>query len=112
MVIESTTNKDVPKTNGVSNGLLVDYEDHAALYGWPTTNENGYTINEVPSGTGRKLKIICVGAGASGINLVKFVEDQLKDVEVVAYDKNKGIGGTWFENRYPCVLTTRLLLVA
>jgi NADH dehydrogenase FAD-containing subunit len=74
-----------------------------ALYRWPTTNERGYSIAEEPSGPTKALKIIAVGAGASGINLAKFTQDQLKNVELVIYEKNHDVGGTWFENKYPYV---------
>ena len=72
-----------------------------ALYNWPVTNEAGYTINEGPSGTGRRIKVVCAGAGASGINLAKFAQDRLKNADLVVYEKNKDVGGTWLENRYP-----------
>lgn len=60
--------------------------------------------------------MICIGAGASGINLacelsnVCFLRDadpsicrykvktHLRDVEFVAYEKNPDIGGTWSVN--------------
>lgn len=74
--------------------------DRPSVYGWPNS-ENGYTIKEQPSGTTRRMKIIVIGAGASGINFAKFQQDKLKDVETVIYEKNPDVGGTWFENRYP-----------
>lgn len=58
------------------------------------------TLNQ-PLGTRRQLKVICIGAGASGINLAYKVKTHLRDVEFVAYEKNPDIGGTWYENRYP-----------
>ncbi|OQV00818.1 hypothetical protein CLAIMM_06266 [Cladophialophora immunda] len=73
----------------------------ATKYGWKNTNDAGYTINEVPSGILRPVKIICLGAGASGINLAKLVQDQMQNVELQIYDKNADVGGTWLENRYP-----------
>lgn len=63
-------------------------QDRPKAYGWQTTNERGYTINENPSGNGRRLRVIGVGAGASGINLAKAIRDDLTDVDVVVYDKN------------------------
>lgn len=86
-----------------ANGINVPPKYMPALYNWPTTDKNGYKINEVPSGTRRKLRIICVGAGASGINLAKFAQDHLKDIELVIYEKNPDVSGTWFENKYPYV---------
>lgn len=74
--------------------------ERPAQYGWQTTNERGYTINERPAGPTQPIKVICVGAGASGINLAKFIQD-LKNVDLVIYEKNADVAGTWLENRYP-----------
>lgn len=58
-------------------------------------------IRESPMGTRRKLKIIFMGMGCSGINFAHHLRQQMQDVELVIYEKNKDIGGTWLENRYP-----------
>lgn len=97
MAVQLVQESDIPKADGIE----LPPAELPALYNWPTTNEQGYKINEIPSGTRRKLRIICVGAGASGINLAKFAQDQLQNVELVIYDKNKDVAGTWFENKYP-----------
>lgn len=68
------------------------------LFGWPSTNERGYQINEQPMGTKRPMKIMVLGAGASGINFLKTAKDALEQVELVCYEKNGDIGGTWLEN--------------
>ncbi|OAP58404.1 hypothetical protein AYL99_07494 [Fonsecaea erecta] len=94
MVISHGSSEARPTSVDSTNNL-------AAKYGWKNTNEAGYTINEVPSGTLRSVKIICLGAGASGINLAKLVQDQMQNVELQIYDKNADVGGTWLENRYP-----------
>ncbi|KAJ3549988.1 hypothetical protein NM208_g224 [Fusarium decemcellulare] len=60
-----------------------------------------YQILEKPSRLGRKLRIICLGAGASAINLAHEVDISPLDLELVCYEKNPSIGGTWYENRYP-----------
>ncbi|GKT83440.1 phenylacetone monooxygenase [Colletotrichum tofieldiae] len=62
-----------------------------------------YTIREAPFGTPRPIRIIGVGAGASGINLIRTLRNTLgaSTYEVVVYEKNADVGGTWFENRYP-----------
>lgn len=60
-----------------------------------------YEFPNTPFGSRRALKVICIGAGATGIDFVKQVTTQLKDVEIVVYEKNSDVGGTWLENRYP-----------
>ncbi|KAL2013171.1 hypothetical protein VTN00DRAFT_696 [Thermoascus crustaceus] len=54
-----------------------------------------------PIGTIRPVRIICIGAGASGINLAYQVQRHMKKTDLVIYEKNPAIGGTWYENRYP-----------
>ena len=49
----------------------------------------------------RPLRVIVVGAGVSGILAGIRFPQRVKDVELVIYDKNEEIGGTWFENKYP-----------
>ena len=54
--------------------------------------------------TPRKLRVICVGAGFSGLSLaykVKHEKDFKDYVDFKIYDKNGGVGGTWRENRFP-----------
>lgn len=60
----------------------------------------GYRISEASLGQPRHIRIVGVGAGASGINLAKQLDSQTQNVEYVIYEKNAEIGGTWFENKY------------
>ncbi|KAG4410692.1 hypothetical protein IFR04_016175 [Cadophora malorum] len=52
---------------------------------------------------GRKVKVIVVGAGVGGILCGIRLPQHLPAAELVIYEKNKDIGGTWYENRYPGV---------
>jgi cation diffusion facilitator CzcD-associated flavoprotein CzcO len=49
----------------------------------------------------KKLKIIHVGAGASGLLTAYKARKWLTNYELICYEKNPTIGGTWYENRYP-----------
>lgn len=60
-----------------------------------------YQVLEKPSRSGRKLRIICLGAGASALNLAHEVDISPLDLELICYEKNPSIGGTWYENKYP-----------
>ncbi len=66
---------------------------------WPEQNVRGYKILEQPFGTMRPMRVIFVGAGASGICFAKFAEDLLTNISIQIYEKNTDIGGTWLENR-------------
>lgn len=61
-----------------------------------------YVVSEAPLHAGRTVRVICIGAGASGLLLaykIKYNFNQ-SDVQVQIYEKNKDLGGTWLENRY------------
>ena len=49
----------------------------------------------------RKLKVVCIGAGASGLMVAYKLQKHFSDFELAIYEKNPDISGTWFENRYP-----------
>jgi len=60
-----------------------------------------FQIQEQPVHTRRKLRLVIIGAGAAGLLVAYQAARQLKDVTFVVYEKNDGVGGTWYENRYP-----------
>ncbi|KAI9875860.1 MAG: hypothetical protein M1823_007383, partial [Watsoniomyces obsoletus] len=49
----------------------------------------------------RKIKVLSIGAGVTGIMNAYHIQQRLQNVEHVIYEKNEEIGGTWLENRYP-----------
>ncbi|KAH9479351.1 Putative sterigmatocystin biosynthesis monooxygenase stcW [Psilocybe cubensis] len=49
----------------------------------------------------RRLKVICIGAGASGLLLAYKLQRSFRNFELVIYEKNDDISGTWHENKYP-----------
>ena len=49
----------------------------------------------------RPMKVIVVGAGISGILAAIRFPRRIAKLDLVVYDKNPEIGGTWYENRYP-----------
>ncbi|KAL1847784.1 hypothetical protein Plec18167_002516 [Paecilomyces lecythidis] len=60
-----------------------------------------YSILEKPLGTPRHIRIVGIGAGASGLNMIRTLRKKLTHYEFLIYEKNPQVGGTWFENRYP-----------
>ncbi|EXJ60491.1 hypothetical protein A1O7_04644 [Cladophialophora yegresii CBS 114405] len=64
---------------------------------------NGVSLS-APILTRRKLKIVCIGAGFSGLTLAHKIQHECKLEDVIdlqIYEKNADIGGTWYENTYP-----------
>ncbi|KAF2825070.1 FAD/NAD(P)-binding domain-containing protein [Ophiobolus disseminans] len=58
-------------------------------------------INVMQDPSSRKLKILTIGAGLSGIQMAYQIQKHCENVDHVIYEKNADIGGTWLENRYP-----------
>ncbi|KAL3446534.1 monooxygenase [Aspergillus insuetus] len=49
----------------------------------------------------RHVKVICVGAGASGLCLAYKLQKSFENFDLTIYEKNPSVSGTWYENRYP-----------
>ncbi|KAH9841071.1 FAD/NAD-binding domain-containing protein [Rhodofomes roseus] len=49
----------------------------------------------------RQIKVVCVGAGFSGILAAIRFPQKVPNVDLTIYERNNGIGGTWFTNRFP-----------
>ncbi|TPX37965.1 hypothetical protein SmJEL517_g00273 [Synchytrium microbalum] len=49
----------------------------------------------------KHVRVICIGAGCSGIYMSYAIPRKLKNVSLKVYEKNADLGGTWLENRYP-----------
>jgi hypothetical protein len=66
-------------------------------------NDLAYALSKVPLRSARPLKIIVAGAGISGLSFAHEVQTGrvLKNINLTVYEKNAGVGGTWYENRYP-----------
>ncbi|KAF9889894.1 hypothetical protein FE257_006766 [Aspergillus nanangensis] len=54
-----------------------------------------------PLYTNRPIRVIIIGAGASGLLMAYKLQRNFDDVEFQLYEKNPDVGGTWYENRYP-----------
>jgi hypothetical protein len=69
----------------------------------PSNVRLAYEIREEPIHTRRPLRIVCLGAGYSGM-LMGIMADQRmqnRNIDLVLYERNDSLGGTWLENRYP-----------
>lgn len=61
-----------------------------------------YQIIEQPIGTRRPIRVACMGAGYSGLMMAITFSQKMqgKNAELVVYERNEDLGGTWLENRY------------
>ncbi|CAN9091603.1 unnamed protein product [Alternaria alternata] len=83
-----------PDLNAIGSGQRWDYS---------TPGSGGYNIPDIvyDDPSSRKLKILTIGAGLSGIQMAYQIQKNTQNVEHVIYEKNANLGGTWLENRYP-----------
>lgn len=66
-----------------------------------TTKEGHKKPEEEVVENPRAIKIIVIGAGYSGIYCGVRIPERIPNCELVIYEKNAGVGGTWYENTYP-----------
>lgn len=104
--LEGVTAPTHHKTNGnelfsgdTQNGLTsveeVLAKDAAALL------DPLYKITEQPIGSRRPIRVACLGAGYSGLMMGIVFSQKMKDknADLVIYERNEDMGGTWLENR-------------
>ncbi|KIW88136.1 uncharacterized protein Z519_11247 [Cladophialophora bantiana CBS 173.52] len=56
-----------------------------------------------PIGEHRPIRVVCIGAGYSGLMMAIIAEQKMKNhnVSFQVYEMNQDLGGTWLVNRYP-----------
>lgn len=81
----SLTQDQLNSSNDMSNGV-----NHSS---------DGYKVTEERLGTPRHLRVVMVGAGASGLNTARHMAIHMENFDLTIYEKNADVGGTWFENR-------------
>jgi hypothetical protein len=64
-----------------------------------STSHSADGLNDSPVENFRRIKVIVIGAGYSGIYLGIRIPERIRNCDLVIYEKNEGVGGTWWENR-------------
>src|ERR1700761_1980896 len=62
------------------------------------TDAPTWQLHDQPVENQRPIKVIVIGAGYSGIYLGIRLPEKLRNCELVIYEKNAGVGGTWCVN--------------
>lgn len=60
-----------------------------------------YVVKDEPCGAKAALRVIIIGAGVSGIDMLRALKRHTRNVSYTIYEKNPKVGGTWYENQYP-----------
>jgi cation diffusion facilitator CzcD-associated flavoprotein CzcO len=58
------------------------------------------------------MKVICAGAGATGLYLAYRIQKRMTDFTFTIYEKNNEIGGTWLESMPLMLPSTKHLALA
>jgi ribulose 1,5-bisphosphate synthetase/thiazole synthase len=56
---------------------------------------------EGPIHAERHMRIVVIGAGASGLLIAYQLQKHFNNFSLTVYEKNPAVAGTWYENRYP-----------
>jgi len=85
----ATQHAEHPHTNGVdqTNGFSTIKDDELPAF----------DLHNTPIENFRKLKVIVVGAGYSGIYCGIRIPERLRNCDLTIYDKNADLGGTWYD---------------
>ena len=93
-----------PDLNAVAAGDRFDYSQPGSA---------GYNIDQNTTWmdpNNRKLRVLTVGGGVTGILMAYQIQKYCENVDHVIYEKNDDIGGTWlvsFEEMWVNVVTTQ-----
>ncbi|RFU28410.1 hypothetical protein B7463_g7911, partial [Scytalidium lignicola] len=60
-----------------------------------------FQIRDAPVDDFAKIKVLCIGAGLSGILSGIKLPQMIENLELAIYEQSSDIGGTWFDNHYP-----------
>lgn len=64
---------------------------------WDNADRDDLTTR--PIDVPRPIKVIVIGAGISGMIAAILFPRKIENLELVIYEKNADLGGTWFENK-------------
>jgi hypothetical protein len=84
---EATINGHERVTSGTTNGTNGTLAANGAKAEW--------LLHDVPIENQRPMRVIVIGAGYSGIYLGIRIPERIRNCELVIYEKNEGVGGTW-----------------
>ncbi|KAJ2895272.1 hypothetical protein MKZ38_006737 [Zalerion maritima] len=94
-------------TNGDVKGVTGGVNRNPLEFNYPPYIPEGTPYKVLPQYHSKpsKMRVACIGAGASGICLAYKMEKMLvpDSWELTLFEKNTDFGGTWLENKYPGV---------
>ncbi|BEJ12738.1 hypothetical protein CspHIS471_0211980 [Cutaneotrichosporon sp. HIS471] len=93
MVVELTNSPFTPVEIAARAAVAERARRVAAANGAPA-------LIERPVGEGRRLRVICIGAGFSGIGAAIYLPQHVPNLDLQLYERAEDVGGVWHHNRY------------
>jgi len=95
-----------PSLNGVNGAskdekIIVGDNRASAVANGVSAKPGQFALKDEPVENFRRLRVVVIGAGFSGLYCAIRIPERLRNVDLCVYEKNAGLGGTWYENRYP-----------
>ncbi|KAK1226783.1 hypothetical protein PQX77_010220 [Marasmius sp. AFHP31] len=109
---QKSPEKDKARPLNVRDSMAIYMDDHRAedgmtvIDGHEDTTKDTTAVPTFPLGNfcidePRPMKVVVIGAGYSGIVAGIRLLQRVRNLELVIYEANAGVGGTWFTNKYP-----------
>ncbi|KAH8664921.1 hypothetical protein BGZ61DRAFT_367206 [Ilyonectria robusta] len=64
-------------------------------------NVHEFTLKDSPAENQRRLRVVVIGAGFSGICTAIRISQRLRNIDLAVYEANPEPAGVWWLNRYP-----------
>lgn len=101
---DNVTNGINVATNGVNGAHL---NGSAQPNGSASTNEHDIPMSEDYAFKPRKLRVVTIGAGFSGLMIAHKFQHRFPEmqeyIDHTIFERHSGMGGTWLVNTYPGV---------
>ncbi|CAL1693778.1 unnamed protein product [Somion occarium] len=94
----------IPNRIHLADGTSVNSTEASQVEGDHPTDWNAHAAFKLGSFSIDEygpLKVVVIGAGFSGITAGIRFRQHIQNLDLTIYEKNAGVGGTWYSNRYP-----------
>lgn len=81
--------------DAVTKGLLQNEQSNVHVNGESKPSQD-FKLHDIVVENFRPVKVIVIGAGYSGIYCGIRIPERLRNCDLTIYEKNAGIGGTWY----------------
>ena len=99
MLAVSSLSQDIVQTTHAAAGHASQTNGAYAVNSSSSGTTFNFVFHDTPIENFRPIRVIVIGAGYSGIYCGIRIPEPIRNTELVIYEKNAGIGGTWYENR-------------